>query len=181
MHTSTRKVSAAQGAAPEIEVGDVSRPQTMATFMNPTEPSLAVEHRADSSRFELHLDDVLVGMVGYVWERHLDNEPCTNGSDVVAFLHTIVEPDHMHRGLAAVLVCDALETARNLGWSVRPVCSYVRSFIANGQGAYDSLLAAHEPQHRRRHDRICRNNAGRTTTGSDCETSRKARSTCTNF
>ena len=56
-------------------------------------------------------------------------------------MHTVITEDFGHRGLARALVEASLEAARDNGWKVRPVCSYVQRFLA-GTTEFDDVIAA---------------------------------------
>lgn len=45
------------------------------------------------------------------------------------FTHTFVAPEHRGRGIAAALVNDGLNYARQNGFEIVPVCSYVVSYL----------------------------------------------------
>jgi predicted GNAT family acetyltransferase len=49
--------------------------------------------------------------------------------DVVAFLHTEVDPSIQRRGLGTALVTGALDDARARGQRVVPICPFVDAFI----------------------------------------------------
>ncbi|QBJ95833.1 N-acetyltransferase [Rhodococcus sp. ABRD24] len=95
-------------------------------------PRADVTDNADQNRFELRLNGDLVGIVGYY-----DTTPVAGmrpggrraGARVVSFMHTVVVEDFGHQGLAAVMVRRALDQARDYGWRVRPVCTYVQRFV----------------------------------------------------
>lgn len=55
--------------------------------------------------------------------------------------HTGVPEAVGGRGIAADLARTALDTAREQGWKVRPLCSYVAAWMRRQRGAYDDLLA----------------------------------------
>ncbi len=61
--------------------------------------------------------------------------------DVMLITHTGVPSPVGGRGIAADLAKAALETAREQGWKVRPLCSYVDAYMRRQRGAYDDLLA----------------------------------------
>ncbi len=91
--------------------------------------AVSVQDDSEHSRYELRVDEMVVGVVDYV----------LNGSTIV-FSHTEVEPDRRGQGLAGILVRAALEDARDQGRSVVAQCEYVRDFIeANPE--YRRLLA----------------------------------------
>lgn len=61
---------------------------------------------------------------------------------VMIITHTGVPGSVGGRGIAADLAREALETARENGWKVRPLCSYVDAYMRRQRGAYDDLLEA---------------------------------------
>lgn len=92
---------------------DLSNPPAVAS-------SVRIEDNAAYGRFDLFVGDDLVGILGY---READNE-------AVAFMHTVVKEEFGDRGWAGVLVRGALNTARDRGWRIVPVCTYVRRYLA---------------------------------------------------
>lgn len=104
-------------------------------------PSLQIVENAAQDRFELWMDGELVGIIGYAIEGG-DCMPGKAGAGcVVALMHTVVMEEYWHRGLAAMLVRHTLDTARERGWSVRPVCTYVQAFLTK-HPEYAPLTAA---------------------------------------
>lgn len=89
-------------------------------------------------RFELWLGEELVGILGYRDEAEVGDTPGRPGA-VVGFMYTVVEEEHRGRGLAAELVRRGLDTARERGWTVRPVCTYVQRFLSL-HGEYRDLV-----------------------------------------
>lgn len=95
-------------------------------------PTAEVTNNPAQSRFELWLNGDLVGILGYY---DIDANSGTagarrrRGTPIVSFLHTVIVEDFGHRGLAAVMVRRALNSARGYGWQVRPVCTYVQRFV----------------------------------------------------
>ncbi len=79
---------------------------------------VSVRDDSEHSRYELSVDGTPVGVAEYV----------LSGSTIV-FPHTVIDPAHRGRGLAAILVRAALDDAREQGRSVVPHCSYVAAFI----------------------------------------------------
>ncbi|HEV2790043.1 MAG TPA: GNAT family N-acetyltransferase [Solirubrobacterales bacterium] len=79
----------------------------------------AISHDPERCRYELRLDDRVVGAAHYVRE-----------GDRVSFTHTGVEPALRGQGLAGELIEFALRDAREAGLEVLPVCSYVSEYIA---------------------------------------------------
>jgi predicted GNAT family acetyltransferase len=71
------------------------------------------------SRYELRLEDRVVGVLDYTGDR-----------GQISVTHTGVELAHRGQGLAAELVEFALSDARDCGLKVLPYCWYVRDYIA---------------------------------------------------
>lgn len=96
----------------------------------PATPALDIVENTAQERFELRVGDELIGILGYAVETPgipaADAGPGTR----VAFMHTVIMEDHWNRGLAAELVEYALRRARDRGWRVRPVCTYVQRFLS---------------------------------------------------
>ncbi|OZC51705.1 N-acetyltransferase [Rhodococcus sp. RS1C4] len=83
--------------------------------------SVRIVDNAEHHRFDLFVGGELIGILGYR----------RSGSDAaVAFMHTVVTEDFGDRGWAGVLVRGALNTARDRGWSILPVCTYVQRYLA---------------------------------------------------
>lgn len=78
----------------------------------------AVRHNSEASRFELVVDGELARCD---YRLH---------DDVLSIHHTEVPPALTGRGIAAALVRAALEHATRQGLRVRPLCSYVRAYLA---------------------------------------------------
>ncbi|MGU3437859.1 GNAT family N-acetyltransferase [Actinomycetes bacterium M1A6_2h] len=99
-------------------------------------PVTDVTNNSDQNRFELRLNGDLVGIVGYY-----EVEPKGRGrrAPVVSFMHAVITEDFGHRGLAGVMVRSSLDRAREYGWKVRPVCTYVQRFVAENPEYRDVL------------------------------------------
>ncbi len=82
--------------------------------------TVRIEDNSTHNRFDLFVADELIGILGY---RDADD-----GS--MAFMHTVVIEEFGDRGWAGVLVRGALNTARDRGWRVVPICTYVRRYLA---------------------------------------------------
>lgn len=78
----------------------------------------AVHHNAEASRFETKVD----GQLARCDYRLHDG--------VMLLTHTEVPPALEGHGIAAALVRAALEHAAQQGLKVRPMCSYVRAYLA---------------------------------------------------
>lgn len=90
--------------------------------------SRAVKHNEAQQRFEWTEDGQLS-----VLEYELQ-------SGVMVITHTGVPEPVSGRGIAGDLAQAALYTARQLGWRVRPLCSYVASYMQR-KPQYQDLLA----------------------------------------
>jgi predicted GNAT family acetyltransferase len=69
------------------------------------------------------------------------------GENVVAFLHTEVDPNVQRRGLGSVLVAAALDDARRRGLRVVPVCPFIDVYVRR-HPEYGDLVVA-DPARRR--------------------------------
>ena len=78
-----------------------------------------MRNNRQQSRYELTIDDTLVGIADY---RVI--------GDVVVFPHTQIERSRRGRGLGAQLVRYALDDVRTTNRRVEPQCWYVAQFIA---------------------------------------------------
>ena len=90
-----------------------------------------VAHNRDASRFELCVE----GQLCVADYRH--------HAGVMSIDHTFVPPPLEGRGIAAALVAAALIQARAKGLRVRPVCSYVASYMRRHPETQDLLEAGH--------------------------------------
>ena len=91
--------------------------------------NIAVQDNPGESRYELVLDDDVVGEILYRLT-----------SDHVVLLHTEVLPSFEGKGLGARLVAGALDDIRARGLHVVPFCPFVRSYI-RGHPDYADLVA----------------------------------------
>ena len=91
---------------------------------------IEVKDNPDRTRYELHIDGELVGVLDY--EVH---------DDVVVIPHTEIERARRGHGLGAILVRGALDDVRSQGRLVLPQCWYVREFI-EANTSYADLLSA---------------------------------------
>ncbi|HET7508263.1 MAG TPA: GNAT family N-acetyltransferase [Solirubrobacterales bacterium] len=93
-------------------------------------PEKTIAHAPEHSRYELKLDDRIVGVADYKQD-----------GNVRSFTHTGVEPGHRGQGLAAELVDAALREAQEADLEVLPYCWYVRDHIAQ-HPEYKELVPA---------------------------------------
>ena len=91
--------------------------------------SRSIEHNAAQQRFQW-LEEGQLCVLDY---------ELVDG--VMIITHTGVPAAVGGRGIAAALAKNALDTARESGWKVRPVCSYVVAYMKRQRGAYDDLLS----------------------------------------
>jgi predicted GNAT family acetyltransferase len=97
---------------------------------------VAVEHRPEERRYELLVDGAPAGELVYR----------DRSENVVAFLHTEVDPDVRLRGLGSTLVGAALDDARARGLRVVPICPFVDAYVRRHPGYAD--LVAPDPARR---------------------------------
>ena len=62
--------------------------------------------------------------------------------DLIAFLHTEIDPSLKGRGLGSTLVGSALDDARERGLEVLPFCPFVKEFIGRHRKEYVDLVPA---------------------------------------
>lgn len=80
--------------------------------------NVTTRDNVERGRYEVYADGELAGFADYRLR-----------ADRMSLTHTETEPALQGRGLAGVLIRDALNAARDGGLSVLPYCSYVRSYI----------------------------------------------------
>ena len=97
-------------------------------MITPTAPT--VVDVPEASRFEIRFDDQLAGVAVYRAEPGL-----------LVFTHTEIDDAHAGQGRGSVLVRAALDSARERGLAVRPVCPFVRGYIAR-HAEYADLVPA---------------------------------------
>lgn len=88
----------------------------------------SIKHNPKEQRFEW-TEDSLLSVLDYTLQ-----------GNVMTITHTGVPSTVGGRGIAADLSKHALETARDSGWLVRPVCSYAAAYIQR-HPQYQDLLA----------------------------------------
>ncbi|MFB6805311.1 GNAT family N-acetyltransferase [Streptomyces sp. NPDC056387] len=82
-----------------------------------------VVHRVDTRhRYEILVDDNRAGLTAY-----------RDRDDQRVFFHTEIDDAYAGRGLAAVLVEQALTDVRAAGMRIVPVCPYVAKFLTKHQ------------------------------------------------
>ncbi|GAA4968177.1 GNAT family N-acetyltransferase [Yinghuangia aomiensis] len=73
----------------------------------------------DKKRYEARLDGALAGFADYL-----------RTPDVIAFVHTEVDPAFEGRGVGGALVRASLDDARRAGTKILPVCPFYSGWIA---------------------------------------------------
>jgi predicted GNAT family acetyltransferase len=94
-----------------------------------TEAKTEVHDNPFEGRYEIHLDGRTAGFTAY------KSKP-----DLIAFLHTEIDPSLEGRGLGSRLVSSALDDARERGLEVMPFCPFVNEFIGRHRNAYVELV-----------------------------------------
>jgi len=87
-----------------------------------------IQHRPESGRFETTVDQLPARL-----DYRLDGR-------VMSIHHTAVSPTLEGRGIAAALVQAAVDHARAEGLSIRPLCSYVRTWMRRHPEHADLLV-----------------------------------------
>ena len=98
--------------------------------MTNTNSALDVRHNAVARRFEVAVDGQLARA-----DYRIDGR-------VMQLFHTEVPVAFEGRGIAALLVREAIEYARENGLTVLPACSYVRAYMRRHPEAQSVLAAA---------------------------------------
>jgi predicted GNAT family acetyltransferase len=88
----------------------------------------------EKGRFEVRLDDRVVGLASY----HIDGTTMT-------LPHTEVDPSVGGRGLGKALVAGVLEAAGERGLHVLPYCSFVRHYIQQHPEMVDLVAVEDRP------------------------------------
>jgi uncharacterized protein len=88
----------------------------------------------EKGRFEIRLDDRVVGLASY----HVDGSTMT-------LPHTEVDPGVGGRGIGSALVAGVLAAARERGLTVLPYCSFIRHYIQQHPESMDLVAPADRP------------------------------------
>ncbi len=88
-----------------------------------------VHDNPDQNRYEVHDGGRLAGFAQYKLRPNR-----------IAFIHTETDPAFSGRGMARLLVAEALEDVRRRGLAVLPFCPYVRKVIASDPERYLDLV-----------------------------------------
>jgi predicted GNAT family acetyltransferase len=82
-------------------------------------------------RYEIHVDGALAGYSTY--SRH---------ADTITILHTEIEPQFEHHGLAGRLARYALDDIRRRGLKVIPTCPFFAQFVREHPEYADLVIAS---------------------------------------
>ncbi|GIH50070.1 GNAT family N-acetyltransferase [Microbispora rosea] len=93
-----------------------------------------LSENADRGRFELHRDGDLVGWLYYT---HLK-------PNRYALVHTEVEPNHQHQGVAGAMVRRVLDEIRAREGTITVICPFVADYLSRTT-AYADLIDARHP------------------------------------
>ena len=88
----------------------------------------------EKGRFEVRLDDRVVGLASY----HIDGTTMT-------LPHTEVDPSVGGRGIGTALVSGVLDAARERGLHVLPYCSFIRHYIQQHPETVDLVAEEDRP------------------------------------
>ena len=88
----------------------------------------------EKGRFEIRLDDRVVGLASY----HVEGTTMT-------LPHTEVDPSVGGRGIGTALVAGVLAAARERGLTVLPYCSFIRHYIQQHPDQIDLVAAEDRP------------------------------------
>jgi predicted GNAT family acetyltransferase len=88
----------------------------------------------EKGRFEIRLDDRVVGLASY----HIEGTTMT-------LPHTEIDPGVGGRGLGTVLVSAVLDAARERELHVLPYCSFIRHYIQQHPETVDLVAAGDRP------------------------------------
>ncbi len=88
----------------------------------------------EKGRFEIRLDDRVVGLASY----HIEGTTMT-------LPHTEIDPSVGGRGLGTVLVAAVLDAARERKLHVLPYCSFIRHYIQQHPEAVDLVAVDDRP------------------------------------
>ena len=95
---------------------------------------MQVEDVPEKGRFEIRLDDRVVGLASY----HVDGTTMT-------LPHTEVDPAVGGRGIGSALVAGVLDAARERELTVLPYCSFIRHYIQQHPECTDLVAADDRP------------------------------------
>jgi predicted GNAT family acetyltransferase len=92
--------------------------------------TITVKDNAEAERFEIAVEGEVAGFAQY-----------RRRPELIAFVHTEVDPRFSGQGLASKLIATALDTSRAEGLAVLPFCPFVNAYI-NKHPEYADLVPA---------------------------------------
>ena len=99
----------------------------MNTSDTPTERTgFAVVDRPDRGRYELHLDDEVVGFATYSLH-----------DDVITVPHVETTPAHRGKDFAARLMSGVVADVRARSLMIRPICGYANAYMRRNPDTHD--------------------------------------------
>jgi predicted GNAT family acetyltransferase len=81
---------------------------------------IEVADNPGQEQFEISVDGERVGLAAYRLSR---------AKNLIAFIHTEIDPGHEGEGLGGRLAAAALDSARERGLAVLPFCPFIRGYI----------------------------------------------------
>lgn len=80
--------------------------------------AISIRDSTEDERFEAEVDGALAGFAQY-----------RRRKDLIAFVHTEVDPAYEGQGIGSALIGEALKQSRAAGLAVLPFCPFVRGYI----------------------------------------------------
>jgi predicted GNAT family acetyltransferase len=90
--------------------------------------TITVKDNAEAERFEIAVEGEVAGFAQY-----------RRRPELIAFVHTEIDPRFEGQGLASRLIATALDTSRADGLAVLPFCPFVNAYI-NKHPEYTDLV-----------------------------------------
>ena len=103
-------------------------------MIEPAAAEVSVRDVPERNRYEIWVGDELAGFTVY----RTESRP---SAPTRSFTHTEISDAFGGRGLASILIKDALDEMRNRGIAVLPVCPFVRRYISRHADYLDLVPA----------------------------------------
>lgn len=94
-----------------------------------TSAQISTRDSADDGRFEILVGTAVAGFADY-----------SVADGVVTMPHTVIEKEHDGQGLGGKLAAFALDTVRERGLKVRPLCSFIKGYVAKHEEYADLVV-----------------------------------------
>jgi uncharacterized protein len=91
--------------------------------------TITIKDDTEAERFEIAVEGELAGFAQY-----------RRRPQLIAFVHTEIDPRFEGQGLASRLIAAALDTARAEGLAVLPFCPFVNAYINKHPDEYADLV-----------------------------------------